>query len=153
MRGRLWIDKADGEMVKADAEVFEEVNVALGIAGHIDKGTRFQIQRSRIADGVWASTYEHARFSARVMVFKNFNAEVVNRTSGLRAPAEHHANCRRGIRELAPSRCNESPHPRVTPSEVMCPNREISSTWCGNTRAHSTPWTRSLSVPPPRASS
>jgi hypothetical protein len=82
MRGRLWIDKAEGQLAKADAEVFEDVNVALGIAGHIDKGTRFHIQRTRLADGIWAGTYEHARFAARVMMFKNFNAEVVNRTSG-----------------------------------------------------------------------
>lgn len=81
MRGRLWIDKADVEMVRADAEVFDEVNIALGLAGHVDKGTKFHLQRSRIADGLWASTYEHARFSARVMVFKKFNAEVVSRTS------------------------------------------------------------------------
>jgi hypothetical protein len=81
MRGRLWIDKAEGQLAKADAEVFEEVNVAFGIAGHIDKGTRFHIQRTRLADGIWAGTYEHARFAARLMMFKNFNAEVVNRTS------------------------------------------------------------------------
>lgn len=82
MRGRMWIDKAEGEAVKVEAEVFEEVNIALGLAGHVDKGTRFQMERVRLPDGVWASAYEHGRFTARVMLFKSFNSEVINRTSG-----------------------------------------------------------------------
>jgi hypothetical protein len=42
--GTLWIDRTDRELVKAEAEVFDTVNIGLGLLGGVGKGRRFTLQ-------------------------------------------------------------------------------------------------------------
>ncbi len=88
VRGRLWIDKAETELVRAEAEVFDTVNIALGLLGKIEKGTRFFIQRRRVAPETWLPETETVRFAARVMLFKSMNNEVTTRNSEFRHRSE-----------------------------------------------------------------
>lgn len=75
MRARLWIDKESSELAKADAEMFDTVNVGLGLLGRIEKGTRFQLQRRPVGPGVWFTERQWNRFAARVLLFKSMQQE------------------------------------------------------------------------------
>lgn len=74
LQARIWIDQEDRQLVRVDAEVFDAVNVGFGLLGRIDKGTRFFMQRSRIA-GAWVTTAQRYRFGAR-MLFRSLRNEV-----------------------------------------------------------------------------
>ena len=74
LNAQLWIDKASSELVKADAKMFDTVSVGFGM-GRIDKGTRFQIQRRLVSDGVWLIDSQSMHFDARIFYFKNMRTE------------------------------------------------------------------------------
>jgi hypothetical protein len=85
---KLWIDQAENEMIKAEGEVFDTVNIGFGIIGRVEKGTRFHIERWKIDDRSWAMTYQKMRFAARVMLVKGMNQEMESRfTDYKRYPA------------------------------------------------------------------
>jgi len=83
VRGKVWIDKADTELVRADAEVFETVNIGLGIVGRVEKGTRFQLQRTKV-ESSWLPESQTIRFTARFLLFKSLNQESTTRYSNYR---------------------------------------------------------------------
>ena len=81
MRGKVLVDKADAELVRADVEVFDTVSVGLGILGKVNKGTQFHLERRRVAEGTWLTNMQQVLFGARIML-KSFHQEVTTRYSG-----------------------------------------------------------------------
>lgn len=84
MRGKCLLDKASGELAFVDAEMFDNVNLAFGLAAKVTKGTRFRLTRTEAAPGIWVEEDMHARFSARFMLFKNLRQEVDTRYTEFR---------------------------------------------------------------------
>jgi hypothetical protein len=84
MKTTIWIDKVSSELVKADAEMFDTVNVGFGLVGRVDKGTRFRLQRRMVNDGVWLIESQTIRFSARFLLFKNLRNEATTEWSNFR---------------------------------------------------------------------
>jgi hypothetical protein len=80
-RGRVWVDKSEHELVKADVEVFDTVNLGFGLFGRIEKGTKFRLERQKVADGAWLPTLQSARFAARILLVKSMNSEFTTRWS------------------------------------------------------------------------
>jgi hypothetical protein len=83
-KARLWIDKVDTELIKAEGEVFDTVNIGWGILGRIEKGTTFLVERTKIDSGVWALEHQATRFAVRFMLVKNLNQEMDVRYSNYR---------------------------------------------------------------------
>jgi hypothetical protein len=88
MRGRLWIDKADSELVKADVEMFDTVNLGWGVLGRIEKGTRFFLKRKKVAEDTWFPEAETYKFGARLMLVKSIRNEVHTQYSDFRHRSE-----------------------------------------------------------------
>ena len=84
LKGRFTIDVTDREMVKAEAETFDVVSIGLGILGRVEKGTRFAMQRRKLADGNWVVAEQDIRFGARVMLVKWFSNEIHSEFSDFR---------------------------------------------------------------------
>jgi hypothetical protein len=78
MNGTLWIDAAEGELARVDAEMFDTVNVGFGVIGRIEKGTRFQLRRQRVDTGVWLASEQVIRFAARFLLVKTLHQQVRN---------------------------------------------------------------------------
>lgn len=78
MRGRIWIDKADSEMVKTDAEMFDTVSIGLGVLAKIAKGTQFSLGRRKTSEGHWLMEWTRFRFDARFL-FKTIRQEQLTR--------------------------------------------------------------------------
>lgn len=79
LHGKLWIDKADNELARADAEMFDTVSIGFGVLGRVEKGTHFTLQRRRVAPGAWFAESETMRYAARVMLVRSLNSEVTTR--------------------------------------------------------------------------
>jgi hypothetical protein len=79
MNGRMWIDKEERQLVRAEAETFDTVSVAMGLLGRVEKGTRFQLARTRLPDGMWVLDTQSVRFGARVMMVKWLGNEIHTR--------------------------------------------------------------------------
>jgi hypothetical protein len=87
-RARLWIDEQDRELVRAEAETFDTVNVGFGIIGRIEKGTRFTLLRRRVDPGAWLLESQTVRFGARVMLLKWIGNEIRTDLSDWRKTSE-----------------------------------------------------------------
>lgn len=73
-RGRLWIDKADYQWVKTEAEATGNISWGLFIA-RLSKGARLNVQMTRVNDEVWLPKRIEVKASARLALVKKFNIE------------------------------------------------------------------------------
>lgn len=81
MRGTMWIDKADGEMARAEAEIFDTATVGFGVLGRIEKGTHFAISRRKVTQDLWLSEMQQFKVDARIMLVKTMRQESTVRYS------------------------------------------------------------------------
>jgi hypothetical protein len=82
-RGKLWIDKADNEWVKAAAEVTSNISFGLFLA-RLSKGSRFDIEMTRVNDEVWLPKRIEARAAARLVLVKTLRIETETTYSNYR---------------------------------------------------------------------
>ena len=71
-RFRVWIDKAEGQWVKLDAEAIDTVSVGLFLA-RFHKGSRIVIEQTRVNDEVWPPRHMAVNVDVRLALVKNFN--------------------------------------------------------------------------------
>jgi hypothetical protein len=65
MRGKLWIDKKTFQWVKVEAEVIHPVSID-GFVARVEPGTRFELEKMPVADGVWLPKHFSMRSHAKV---------------------------------------------------------------------------------------
>ena len=73
-RFRAWIDQAESQWVKLDAECIDTVSVGWFLA-RIHKGSRLLIDQTRVNDEVWLPRHVAIKVDVRVALLKNFNLE------------------------------------------------------------------------------
>jgi hypothetical protein len=73
-RFRVWIDRAENQWVKLDAQCIDTVSFGLFIA-RIHKGSRIVIDTTRVNDEVWLPRHVAMHVDVRVALLKNFNVE------------------------------------------------------------------------------
>jgi len=73
-RGKLWIDKADYQWVKTEAEVTDNISWGLFVA-RLSKGARLDVQMTRVNDEVWLPKRIEAKVSARLALVKKYRIE------------------------------------------------------------------------------
>jgi len=74
-KGRIWIDKTDLQWVKLDMTAIDTLTFGLVLA-RVHKGTRVQVETTRINDEVWLPKHVAVHIDAKVALFKNFDADV-----------------------------------------------------------------------------
>ena len=72
--GTLWIDKADYQWVKTEAEVTGNISWGLFLA-RLDKGARLNIEMTRVNAEVWLPRHIAANVSARLALVKKYRIE------------------------------------------------------------------------------
>lgn len=65
MEGRLWIDKATFQWAQVTARVIQPVSIE-GFVARVEPGTRFELQKVQVADGVWL--FKHFAMHSRAKV-------------------------------------------------------------------------------------
>jgi len=70
MRGRMWVDKASGQWVRVQAEVFQTVNF-YGFFAKVRPGTKFMLEQEPVADNLWLPKHFRTQVNASVLGFFN----------------------------------------------------------------------------------
>jgi hypothetical protein len=78
IRGTIWMDQAENELVKVDVLVFDDVSIGFGILAKLEKGTHFEMQRKKWESGVWFEEWQRLRYDARLLI-KPMRQEVETR--------------------------------------------------------------------------
>ncbi len=71
---RVWIDRAEKQWVKLEAECIDTVSFGLFLA-RIHKGSRILIDTARVNDEVWLPRHVAVHVDVRLALLKNFNVE------------------------------------------------------------------------------
>jgi hypothetical protein len=66
MEGHLWIDKTTFQWVQVIARVIHPVSIE-GFVARVEPGTRFELQKMQVADGVWLPKYFAMHSRAKIM--------------------------------------------------------------------------------------
>jgi hypothetical protein len=82
-RGKLWIDKADQQWVKTEAEVIDSISFGWFVA-RLGKGARLEVKMTRVNGEVWLPQRIEARGSARLVLARNLRVEVETSFSNYR---------------------------------------------------------------------
>lgn len=73
-RFRVWIDRAENQWVKLDAQSIDTVSLGLFLA-RIHKGSRILLDTIRINDEVWLPRHVAIHVDVRLALLKNYNVE------------------------------------------------------------------------------
>ena len=73
-RFRVWLDKAEMQWVKLDAECIDNLSWGLFVA-RLHKGARILVEQTRVNDEVWLPKHEAVKLEARVVLLKNFKLD------------------------------------------------------------------------------
>lgn len=71
MRGKIWIDQASYQWVRAEAEVLQPITFG-GFLVKLDRGARMTFLQTRVNDEVWLPSKMTARLDGRLLI-KHFN--------------------------------------------------------------------------------
>lgn len=75
MQGRLWIDEATYQWVKVEAMVVHPVSIA-GFLAQVQPGTRFELEKMPIADGIWLPRHFAEKSNAKILfLFRRHSQE------------------------------------------------------------------------------
>jgi hypothetical protein len=74
LRGKMWIDAADFQMVKAEAEVIETVSIGL-ILARASPGTKLYFEQTRVNSEIWLPKRAGVELDGRLGLVKKVRAE------------------------------------------------------------------------------
>ena len=97
VKARLWIDKAEGQWVKVEAETLDTISFAAFLL-RVAKGTRYTAEQMRTDDGLWVPKRVWYKASARIALFKVVQLEVDTRLADYRKPQSARAALPTGSR-------------------------------------------------------
>ncbi|HKV78729.1 MAG TPA: hypothetical protein VJP02_11335 [Candidatus Sulfotelmatobacter sp.] len=66
MQGKLWIDKKTFQWVKVAAQVMRPVSIE-GFLAEVEPGTRFELEKMPVQDGVWLPKHYAMKANAKVL--------------------------------------------------------------------------------------
>src|SRR5262245_49603808 len=69
-RGRVWINEADYELVKVDAEALDDLSIGFGLLARLHKGSAMSFQRRQVDGQVWLPMKASYAASARVLLLR-----------------------------------------------------------------------------------
>jgi len=72
VRGRIWIDKADGQWMKVDLEALDTLSFGLFLA-RVHPGTHIIVEQTRVNDEVWLPKHVWLKLDAKIALLKNYN--------------------------------------------------------------------------------
>jgi hypothetical protein len=75
IKGLFYISKNSPTLLKIEAEAIDTVSFGLVVA-RMDKGARFQIERTRLDDSLWATSRVRITFDARIALVKHMKMDI-----------------------------------------------------------------------------
>ncbi len=125
LQGKLWVDKQDYHLVKAEVEVVDTISVGLFLV-RLAKGSRATFEQARVNEEVWLPRHVWAFVSARVGLLKVLRIEQESSyTRGWSSgPLSQSSMSTRGVLLGVSGRCSAraADRDRITPIVVGPPS-------------------------------
>jgi hypothetical protein len=79
--GRAWIDEADRQLVRVEAELTDDLSFGFGILAKLKKGARAEMQRRKVNEEIWLPSEVHFIGHARLFLVKGLNVDTLSQYS------------------------------------------------------------------------
>jgi hypothetical protein len=79
--GRAWIDEADRQLVRVEAQLTDDLSFGFGILARLKKGARAHLQRRKVNDEIWLPAEAHFIGHARVLLVKGVHVDTLSEYS------------------------------------------------------------------------
>jgi len=79
--GKAWIDEADRQLVRVEAELTDDLSFGFGILAKLRKGARAEMQRRKVNDEIWLPSEVHFMGHARLFLVKGLNVDTFSQYS------------------------------------------------------------------------
>lgn len=81
LSGAIWIDQQDADAVRLEAYFKNSFKLAGGLLASLQKGSAFTFEQAKINNEVWMPSYLEVHFNAKVLLFKGFSGNFIQRYS------------------------------------------------------------------------
>jgi hypothetical protein len=68
-----WVDESSGELIRAEAELTDDVSWGAGLIAKLYRGGKFTYEQREVAPGLWMPTHYSYDFDGRKFLFSNLN--------------------------------------------------------------------------------
>jgi hypothetical protein len=76
-RGRIFVDEADAEVLRAEATAIDDITYGLGVVARLNKGASVTLVRERVDAGTWLPTSIRLSGEGRAMLFRKLRVDHV----------------------------------------------------------------------------
>ena len=79
--GKAWIDEADRQLVRVEAELTDDLSFGFGILAKLRKGAKAEMQRRKVNDEIWLPSEVHFTGHARLFLVKGLHVDTLSQYS------------------------------------------------------------------------
>jgi len=77
VRGRAWVDESSAQIVRLNAELFEDASFGGGLVAKVYRGSRLILEQREVQPGVWMPTHTSYDLEGRLFLFPaNFHQQL-----------------------------------------------------------------------------
>ena len=76
--GRVWINEADHEIIRVEAELIENYSVGAGILARLNQGATLVFQRQKVNNEIWLPSEARFTGAARVLLLKRIRMDATS---------------------------------------------------------------------------
>jgi len=81
LTGVMWIDPVDKQVMRLEARLVESYKMGGGLLASVRPGTAFVFEQKRMDDGVWLPVFAQVNISAKVLIFKGIDLNIMQEFS------------------------------------------------------------------------
>jgi hypothetical protein len=82
--GRAWVDEADKQLVRVEAELIDDLSFGFGVLAKLKKGAHALMQRRKINDEIWLPAQARFVGNGRLFLVKSLHVDTVSEYSDYR---------------------------------------------------------------------
>jgi hypothetical protein len=111
LTGVVWIDPVDKQVLRLEAKLTDNYKVGGGLLAKIRPGTAFVFEQKRMTDGVWLPSLVQVNISAKILIFKGMEINVMQEFSNYQRFKSDVEGYKLGDKPTSP----ETPQPKSKP--------------------------------------
>ena len=78
IKGKIWVDRADDQVSRAEVEFIEDIRFGGGFVAKVNKGGSFTVLQKKVNDEVWFPSHSEVVVNGRLLLFKGFNLKILS---------------------------------------------------------------------------
>ena len=78
IKGKIWVDTADDQVLRADVEFIDDIRLVGGLLAKVNKGGTFSVVQKKVNDEVWFPSHSEIVVNGRLLLVKGFNLKILS---------------------------------------------------------------------------